>query len=377
MSLNKKFSSFIILFYIFIFLASFNSNSYTFSALGSLAMLTIFTSFAFYFVVKTVKTKKIEAFTLEIATKTALFITVMLLGLSNNTNQRSIAAIVQFLFVMVFYMSVSKLVFNELRIKTARKMSIIMLFALPLFSNITLIAAHVAFCLFFIILDKSHKFSNTVYITFGLYLIYISGARAVFAVFALALVTYLLWHKITKRRLTYIAYFTAVIIALVLAVFIYSNLRDWEHYYTVNNYVYQYTGQNILTGRDVIWSTLIEEIKLSPILGRGTGILPRDITPIHQSSHNSYVQIALQNGLLGLSLFVSILYTVWKTYYPTKDLYTTRLSASFFIGILAYSSFEVILTQNKMETALMFWLIFSIGLSNKKLKSKKVSKHIA
>ena len=119
-----------------------------------------------------------------------------------------------------------------------------------------------------------------------------------------------------------------------------------------------------MSGRDRIWDNLIDVINTKPLLGHGTGVLPLDVAGISLSSHNLYIQTALQNGWIGLALLLLLFYMIWLSYFRSKDLYYTRLSASFFIGIMVYQSFEVVLTQNKMDTALVFWLIISVGISN-------------
>src|SRR5690606_34902915 len=117
------------------------------------------------------------------------------------------------------------------------------------------------------------------------------------------------------------------------------------------------------SGRDILWKEITEAIKQKPLLGYGTGIQPSQVVGIDISSHNLYLQTALQNGFIGLFLLLLIFFVIWMAYFKSKKEYMTRLSASFFIGILIDQSFEVALTQNKMDNALMFWLIISVGIS--------------
>jgi len=151
---------------------------------------------------------------------------------------------------------------------------------------------------------------------------------------------------------------------LLSFIFVYPKLIYWSKFPVVSEFVYTYTGKRLLSGRDRIWEQLTELINKKPILGHGTGTIPEDVIGISLSSHNLYLQTALQNGYLGLSLLFILFFIVWKSFWHSRKEYSTRLSASFFIGILVYQSFEVVLTQNKMDTALMFWFIISIGVSN-------------
>src|SRR5690606_25982864 len=166
---------------------------------------------------------------------------------------------------------------------------------------------------------------------------------------AVVILTLFFWKTITKNIKLFKAYFMTAIAAIISFVFLYPNLIYWSKFIYLNDWSIRYTGQRLMSGREILWQNLTQYIVDHPFLGLGTGILPSDILNTTLSSHNSFLHIALQNGFIALFLFFLILYTIWKSYFHTKDNRLTMLSAAFMIGILAYSSFEVVLTQNKMD----------------------------
>ena len=112
-----------------------------------------------------------------------------------------------------------------------------------------------------------------------------------------------------------------------------------------------------------IWLALIELIKQRLLIGYGASASPQQFLPIGLSSHNLYLQIALQSGLTGLALLILLFWNIWKLFYRKVDSIYVKLAASFFVAAMVYQLFEVSLTQNNLAIGILIWLITSIGVS--------------
>lgn len=133
--------------------------------------------------------------------------------------------------------------------------------------------------------------------------------------------------------------------------------------YYLNIISFHYTGKNILSGRHVLWSILFNAIKDRLWLGWGGGALLSNFTDYNLSSHNLFLQIALQLGLLGLLIFITWLYVVWKEIIKLKYTPYSGITAGFYVSLLITQVFEVTLTQNNISLSLPFWILlgFSLG----------------
>ncbi|MFC0235490.1 O-antigen ligase family protein [Fictibacillus phosphorivorans] len=358
--------------FILIFISTLNSTSIplkpfglasiSFVLVGSVYML-------FFFLVVQQKISKIQ---LIIFIAAIPFISLLFIGLFNNPSSRGLIALFQFTTVIGFFLFSSLIKWDEKKVKFARRLTIFLfLFVLPLTADLSLIGAYVAFALFFILLKRKSLFANLVLSLTSLVIIYLSEARAVFILLLAAAVTYFFWNRISKTKFRFILFFTLIMAAIMGFIFIYPNLIYWSNFYTINDFVRTYTGGNLMSGRNTIWLTLLELINQKPLLGYGTGVLVGDITEFALSAHNLYLQTTIQNGYIGLTFLIILFFVIWLQLFKSKNEYNTRLSAAFFIGILVYQSFEVVLTQNKMDTALMQWLIISVGISSSIYNVKK------
>jgi O-antigen ligase len=101
---------------------------------------------------------------------------------------------------------------------------------------------------------------------------------------------------------------------LVGAIFIYENINV-ERYLSLANVDGDY-NVNSETGRLGIWTRAYDLLLQNPILGVGSGCFSMAIgylresagaQQVWQEAHNSYVQVAVETGLLGFSVFLSLI----------------------------------------------------------------------
>ena len=146
------------------------------------------------------------------------------------------------------------------------------------------------------------------YIPLGLVGILLTGSRSslVSAILALTLV------PITFPRLN-LAMKTGVVAALaaaVIAVIQVVPATTWERLAT--------TGQELESGtlneRRVIWQAGLELFPRHPIGGVGVGAFPHAVVPFlgyEKNPHNSYISVLVEQGLVGFSIFVLMLVSIF------------------------------------------------------------------
>ena len=107
-------------------------------------------------------------------------------------------------------------------------------------------------------------------------------------------------------------------------------------------------------------------------MGYGTGTTLSSLNGITLSAHNLYIQIMIQNGLIGIFLFLSIIIAIWNILYYGKEDRIVKLCSSFLLGTLAINMFEVTFLQNNLSVMIMQWFFISVGVSRALNKSKTI-----
>lgn len=194
-------------------------------------------------------------------------------------------------------------------------------------------------------------------------IIYFTGTRSIFFAVFFSLLTFILWKYISSKKLYFNMYFIIITSMIFIITFFYPQIRMLNNFEKYNSLSITYTGKSLLSGRHTLWEALIELIKMQPFLGYGSGILPNDLIDIDLTSHNLYIQIALQVGVFGLVMLLMILFLIWRKYWLNANNPKVKLASCYFIGIFAYQVFEVTLTQNNFGAGVLQWLIIGIGLS--------------
>jgi O-antigen ligase len=197
-------------------------------------------------------------------------------------------------------------------------------------------------------------------------------SRAIMLIMIITALVYLFWNSITKNKTRYILF----LILVYMSIFAFMNVYiSWyispsEISMAINRFSRKTFGKNLHSGRTQMWLIVLNEIDKSPLLGYGTGVSAGNLIGRDISIHNLYLQLLVQNGILGLTSFLILLFSIWMLFWKSKDRFITRLAASFFIASIIHNTFELILLQNHMGMAFLQWFIFAIGSSVETYKSK-------
>ena len=156
--------------------------------------------------------------------------------------------------------------------------------------------------------------------------------------------------------------FPIIVTGIVVLILFYVNIQRFSFYTELNNISNLYFNKNIISGRSFIWETAFFSIKGSKMLfGLGTGCLPNIERYMNSSFHNSFIQILVQNGLLGLSIVIILLRSFWNEFCLIHDKITRSFVLAVFIGIIVYDCFETCLTQNKTFLGFIQWTFLALS----------------
>lgn len=188
------------------------------------------------------------------------------------------------------------------------------------------------------------------------------GARSMWIALGAAFLVYHGFRIIASRRGLYSITFFVVLALIFAGMVVYTTLPYTELGLALQDFVQEKTQRNLFSGRDKLWPPLVTAILERPWFGYGASATPGVVMETTLSSHNLYLQIALQTGLLGVVVFVGFLFAVWRIYWLGRDNSLSRLSAAFLVAILVHQTFEVSLTQNHLAVGVTQWLTLGVGV---------------
>ncbi|WP_431978719.1 O-antigen ligase family protein [Salinibacter sp.] len=212
-----------------------------------------------------------------------------------------------------------------------------------------------------ILKNKLSKYLSIFGIISSFTMIFVSGNRSSLVSVVIILFVYFSFRYINYNRLTRNLFFILVLLIPTLAAYMLIT-GSGEIAVYIKSVSEALSGkERLLSSRGIIWLSIIEEVKRNPILGLGPSTVPNDIMNTTLSSHNLYLQVALQSGILGLSVLIYLLWYVWNSlcHYGTSS--RSAFSAACLMGFMFHQIFEVSLMQNNIPAALCMWVIITFG----------------
>jgi O-antigen ligase len=212
-----------------------------------------------------------------------------------------------------------------------------------------------------LVINKSKKYKYYILNFLFLSLLFISGARSSFLVFFLYLI---LSPFLSSSIFKYFkCYFIGSIFLSLIFINSYINITDFANYEILNNISEETSGSQIASGRNVIWGKVMEYLHTNNLylFGLGSGARLSDMfSGVGLSCHNLYIQILLQNGIIGLILFLTFIYLFFKVIKKKINVRDSiKINLFFFIYLLfIQQNFEVFFFQNNM----LFMFIFALLL---------------
>ncbi|HFG1578347.1 TPA: O-antigen ligase family protein, partial [Vibrio cholerae] len=175
-----------------------------------------------------------------------------------------------------------------------------------------------------------------------------------------------------KRKIKYRNYISMVLLFFIFMPAVsygYVLLYKASFSQELNQYFWEETGKSLFTGRQEIWATIFDSISDNFIFGLGLGAELSKIG-ITVSSHNLYLMLIYQIGLVGLVFFIIYFLSMTKIMFDELYIYddfASNLSISWVMAIMVHQGFEIFLFQNNLAASFLFWFILSIPFSKRKV----------
>ena len=223
------------------------------------------------------------------------------------------------------------------------------------------------FCLFCKELKRNQRVFLVMNCLLGAYCLLKTSSRAAWLGFLIGLIIYFLYYK--KKILIFIPLVLALLALLIPhGVDRIADLFKAEH--------------NTVWERVQLWKGTLAMVKVHPFLGFGANTFSRYFPlfkppdyPDFRYTHNSYLQMWSEIGIIGLTAFLSVIFAVLKNVFCfLRNKVNSGLSGFVLLGIVAgYAAF---LIQSGLDTNLfslrlttLFWVMTAYVLSiNKALE---------
>jgi hypothetical protein len=167
------------------------------------------------------------------------------------------------------------------------------------------------------------------------------------------------------------ALIATIVIALVVVPFFISNSYLRTRLFTA----FTPTQVNEFSWRVIIWNYAIPQMIRHPILGLGTSTIDNTIAHIQASSsvdsfstHNLYIDIAYQRGLISLALFLLFTFFIFRSalriYSKSNNPNDKKLVLGLMAGVVAFLVSGIGIAAMSIENiATMYWLLFGIVIT--------------
>lgn len=334
-------------------------------------LITILITMIFLWLIFFVTFNKRQLF---LITPFIIFEVIYILNIGNTFNIDTLFIIIHHLLILMLVIFLINIKWTEGQAKIFSAIYFIVFPFLLLYSilnnglvNSNTIGGYTYLLAFFPLLYLVGYYKNKRYIFVILILsisvIYLSGTRSIMLAVGFGILTYILWKVITQNRLLFYGYFIVILMIIFLITVVYPNINKFSKFIELNDLSIKYTGKSLLSGRNQIWELLLDFIAQEPLFGYGSGTIPNNLLQTTLTSHNLYIQVALQVGLIGLLFLLLFLFAIWRTFWEERNNPMIILVSCYFIGIIIYQVFEVTLTQNNFGFMILQWIILGIGLS--------------
>ncbi len=235
--------------------------------------------------------------------------------------------------------------------------------------------ASLIYCwLIFLSLRENKSVSDKVVILIGILLAFVSSTRATLIALLVfyAVIVYVKSvrgkKEVGRKKINCLLF--CEITFCVLFIIVYSKMNYTELGIKLNEFSRAYFGKNFFSGRQIIWHNLIEAIKKHPIIGYGLDALPSDIYATHLSAHNTFLQVALQTGVVGLVLLLNILVKIFKKLARKVDSWSSVIGVACIASIIVHECFEACLVQNMLVAGVQMWFVLGVASNEAMLIEK-------
>lgn len=196
----------------------------------------------------------------------------------------------------------------------------------------------------------------------AVWLIVLSGSRASLLAVLMFFITYWAMPLLRKYQAIFVIYLLLLLGGGFFLILFVTGVvaEDWMAYFDALSR--EYFNKRIESGRNEVWSHVIELIKEKPFWGWGGGVVLSDLSQWDYSVHNLYLQVLLQVGLVGLFGVIFLILILWFGLFSVACDRYGRVAASSFVGLLVVQFFEVSFFQNNLALSLPIMILVGVAL---------------
>lgn len=386
---NQSLNNWILsLLFILLLIGSLNASG---SRIGILALSLVIAFTNIFYFLRILYKRYIKISDIIILFLTVIYIIVSMVSSQNGLGNRGITNTFEFVACIGVYLYFSNSEWNNKVILLIYRISIVfVLFHFlvwiakgfgrefsSIYPNSNILGPFMFIAIYFILLrifTTKKRLIPYIFLLIALVILLASDTRSVLLSIFIGAIIYFIWNTIVKNKGLSIFLFILIIVSFGSIVFVYPKLPNWSQYGKLEAWMLEHTGKSIMSGRADIWGRLNNLIDLRPIFGFGPNTVATDVIGRDASSHNLYINMALQIGYLGLLIFILILFTIFMSYVSKGSNRLVKLSAAAFIAILAHQLFEITLVQNQLSIGLLQWLVIATGVGVTTSKSNDKNK---
>ncbi|SFW97223.1 O-antigen ligase family protein [Staphylococcus hominis] len=386
---NQSLNNWILsLLFILLLIGSLNASG---SRIGILALSLVIAFTNIFYFLRILYKRYIKISDIIILFLTVIYIIVSMVSSQNGLGNRGITNTFEFVACIGVYLYFSNSEWNNKVILLIYRISIVfVLFHFlvwiakgfgrefsSIYPNSNILGPFMFIAIYFILLrifTTKKRLIPYIFLLIALVILLASDTRSVLLSMFIGAIIYFIWNTIVKNKGLSIFLFILIIVSFGSIVFVYPKLPNWSQYGKLEAWMLEHTGKSIMSGRADIWGRLNNLIDLRPIFGFGPNTVATDVIGRDASSHNLYINMALQIGYLGLLIFILILFTIFMSYISKGSNRLVKLSVAAFIAILAHQLFEITLVQNQLSIGLLQWLVIATGVGVTTSKSNDKNK---
>ena len=206
------------------------------------------------------------------------------------------------------------------------------------------------------------RFYKILNFLFMVYILNETGARTSMASAFIAMLILIFWNRFLSKNLIYLIYYFFNIFLSILIILFMTSRLDFFDIEALNLAMRDFSGKNLLSGRQEVWEEIIKMLPNHLMFGHGLGARVQDYTNLPLSAHNLYLQVLFQTGLVGLLIIFLVMTFIFIFIFKNKKHFLAKYLSSLFFIVLFTQNFEVTFSQNNIALSLLFWILLGLGL---------------
>ena len=183
--------------------------------------------------------------------------------------------------------------------------------------------------------------------------------------------------------------FTFVILGVSIVAFIYLYMMNADYDQVAlfsSDSVFNILQKRVGTRLDV-WTHTLYFIANEPLVGYGTNMSTHMQAPSPDlsffmsrsniSAHSTYFEVLFRSGVIGLFIYLLLLYSLWMSFYKYQHIYEIRIASGMLVSIIILSMTSTVMVFNTLELWACFawyYLGFSYGKIIKLSRLDQLSK---